>query len=84
MQFVAFATGSGKAPVRAAGVMPDGAVHTSTDAGLTWTPTGQLTGQVEAITATEGAGGKPWISAATTDGVLVTKDGGATFQAATS
>lgn len=83
IQFAAFATSMEKAPTEAVGVSPDGSVHVSTDAGLTWTATGKINGQVEAVTAMEGGAGKPWIWAATTTGVQVSTDGGATFRPAT-
>ncbi|WP_287931108.1 F510_1955 family glycosylhydrolase [Arthrobacter sp.] len=82
MQFVAFAGSADKAPVVAAGVTPDGAVHVSLDAGLSWTAAGRVTDHVEAIAATEGADGKPCIWAATTGGVHVSTDGGETFHPA--
>lgn len=77
IQFVAFATGT-----EVLGIEPDGSVHLSTDAGSTWTRTGQIQGQVQAMTAVEGAEGKPWIWAATTAGVVVSTDGGVSFRPA--
>ncbi|MCZ2403900.1 exo-alpha-sialidase [Paenarthrobacter sp. Z7-10] len=77
IQFAAFATAA-----EVAGVSPAGAVYTSSDAGRTWTATGQVPGQVEAIAAIEGSPGKPWIWAATDTGVQVSTDGGATFHPA--
>ncbi|MEV8085525.1 F510_1955 family glycosylhydrolase [Pseudarthrobacter oxydans] len=77
IQFVAFASGT-----TVLGVEPDGSVHYSTDAGSTWSRTGQIEGQVQAITAVEGAEGQPWIWAATTEGLVVSTDGGATFRPA--
>lgn len=84
VQFAAIATPAAKAPTEAVGVSPDGSVYVSTDTGLTWKVTGTISGQVEALTAMEGSTGKPWIWAATTDGVQVSTDGGATFRPATS
>ncbi|WP_245933263.1 F510_1955 family glycosylhydrolase [Arthrobacter livingstonensis] len=84
VQFVAFATPASKAPTMAVGIAPDGSVYVSTDTGLTWAATGTISGQVEAVTAVEGSTGKPWIWAATTDGVQVSTDGGATFRPAAS
>ena len=77
IQFVAFASGT-----EVLGVEPDGSVHYSTDAGSTWSRTGQIEGQVQALTAVEGAEGQPWIWAATTEGLVVSTDGGATFRPA--
>ncbi|MCP8999419.1 glycoside hydrolase [Pseudarthrobacter sp. RMG13] len=77
VQFVAFASAT-----EVIGVEPGGAVHYSTDAGTTWTRTGHIEGQVQAATAVTGAEGKPWIWAATTEGLVVSTDGGATFRAA--
>jgi photosystem II stability/assembly factor-like uncharacterized protein len=75
IQFAAFAN-----PTEAAGVEPDGTVHTSADGGATWTRKGQIQGEVQAIAAVKGADGKPWIWAATADRVVVSTDGGATFR----
>lgn len=81
MQFAAFATAEYKATTEAAGVSPDGTVYvSSTDAGLSWSRTGQINGQVQTIAAMEGNTGKPWIWAATTTGVQVSTDGGVTFR----
>ena len=77
IQFVAFASGT-----EVLGIEPDGTVHYSTDAGSTWTRTGQIEGQVQAMTAVQGAKGKPWIWAATTEGLVVSADGGTTFRPA--
>lgn len=84
IQFAAFATSLEKAPTETVGVAPDGSVHVSTDAGMSWAVTGKVAGQVEAITALEGSDGKPRIWVATTTGVQVSDDGGATFQPAAS
>lgn len=75
IQFAAFAD-----PAEAAGVEPDGTVHYSSDAGTTWTRKGRIDGQVLAIAAVKGADGKPWIWAATADGIVVSTDGGTTFR----
>lgn len=75
IQFAAFAH-----PMEAAGVEPDGTVHYSADAGATWTRMGRIDGEVLAIAAVKGADEKPWIWAATTDGVVVSTDGGTTFR----
>ncbi|MDJ0313166.1 F510_1955 family glycosylhydrolase [Arthrobacter sp. H35-D1] len=83
MQFVAFAASAQKAPTDVAGVAPDGSVHVSTDAGLTWTATGTVEGEVQAITALAGDAGKPAIWASTTTGIQNSTDGGATFSSAT-
>lgn len=75
IQFAAFA-----GPSEAVGVEPGGAVHYSQDGGQTWTPKGVIAGRVQAITAVDGTEGKPWIWAATTDGLVVSTDGGTTFR----
>ena len=77
VQFVTFASGT-----EAFGIEPDGSVHYSPDAGTTWSRTGRIDGQVQAVAAVEGAEGKPWIWAATTTGLVVSTDGGATFRPA--
>jgi len=77
IQFAAFASGT-----EVLGVEPNGTVHHSDDAGNTWTRAGRINGQVQAITAVKGAEGKPWIWAATTDGLITSTDGGATFRRA--
>ncbi|MFQ4149570.1 F510_1955 family glycosylhydrolase [Arthrobacter sp. LAPM80] len=79
MQFVAFAPSPEKAPTDAVGIAPDGSVHVSTDAGLTWTAAGRVKGEVQAVTALAQASGKPAIWVATADGVQSSSDGGATF-----
>lgn len=84
IQFAALAVSAVKAPTEAVGVAPDGRVYLSGDSGLTWTTTGKVTGQVEAVTALEGTAGKPRIWVATTDGVQISTDGGATFHPATT
>lgn len=77
IQFAAFASGA-----EVIGVEPDGSVHYSSDSGSTWTRTGRVEGQVQAMTAIEGAEGKPWIWAATTEGLVVSTDAGAIFRPA--
>ena len=77
IQFVAFASAA-----EAAGVAPDGTVYTSADAGLSWKNTGKINGSVQAVAASEGSKGSPWIWAATTAGLVVSTDGGATFRPA--
>lgn len=77
IQFATFAH-----PKEAAGVEPDGTVHYSADAGATWTRKGRIDGQVLAIAAVKGADGKPWIWAATPEGITVSTDGGTTFRPA--
>jgi len=77
IQFAAFATGT-----EVFGVEPDGAVQYSADAGSTWIQTGSIEGQVQAITAVKKGEGKPWIWAATTEGLAVSTDGGTTFRSA--
>ncbi|NSX38529.1 exo-alpha-sialidase [Pseudarthrobacter oxydans] len=77
LQFAAFASGTD-----VIGVEPDGTVHQSADAGTTWTRAGRIQGRVQAITAVKGAEKKPWIWAATTDGLVTSTDGGATFRPA--
>jgi hypothetical protein len=78
VQFVAFASGT-----EVVGVEPDGSVHYSPDAGNTWTHTGRIEGQVQAITAVKEAEGKPCIWAATTEGLIISTDGGVSFRAHT-
>ena len=75
IQFAALAGAS-----EAVGVEPGGIVHYSADGGATWTRKGQISGDVQAIAATEGSDGSPWIWAATTAGLVVSTDGGATFR----
>ncbi|WP_017197943.1 F510_1955 family glycosylhydrolase [Arthrobacter sp. M2012083] len=77
IQYAAFAN-----PVEAAGVAPDGTTYYSADAGATWTKKGRVDGEVLAIAAVKGADGKPWIWAATPDGIVVSTDGGASFRPA--
>ena len=75
VQFAAFAS-----PTEAVGVEPDGTVHYSADAGATWTRKGRIQGAVQAVAAVKGA--HPSIWAATADGLVVSTDGGITFQPA--
>lgn len=77
IQFAAFASAA-----EAAGVAPDGSVYLSVDGGLTWRNTGKIDGSVQAVAASEGSGGTPWIWAATMSGLVVSTDGGATFRPA--
>lgn len=76
IQFAAFA-----GPAEAVGVEPDGSVHVSLDAGMTWVPKGSISGEVHAIVAAPGTDGAPRVWAATADGVMVSTDGGTTFRA---
>jgi photosystem II stability/assembly factor-like uncharacterized protein len=77
IQFVAFATGT-----EVFGIEPDGSVQYSADAGSTWMQTGHIEGQVQAITAVKKTDDdKPWIWAATTEGLVVSTDGGQVFHA---
>jgi photosystem II stability/assembly factor-like uncharacterized protein len=57
------------------GVDPDGAVHSSTDGGLTWQRGGNLGAAPEALTAT----GDGEVFAAVEGGILYSTDGGRTF-----
>jgi hypothetical protein len=77
IQFAAFASAT-----EAVGVAPDGTVHISTDAGNTWKRTGKTNGTPEALAATEGSEGSPWIWAATASGLTVSTDQGVTFRPA--
>jgi photosystem II stability/assembly factor-like uncharacterized protein len=70
IQFAAFAS-----PTEAFGVEPDGAVHYSGDGGTSWTRKGRIDGEVQAIAAAKGVDGKPWIWAATIEGIVVSADG---------
>lgn len=74
VQFAAFA-----GALTAVGVEPSGAVHASSDGGATWTRKGQLEERAMAVAAT-GSGADLRIWAATSAGVSVSDDGGATFQ----
>ncbi|UUL75655.1 exo-alpha-sialidase [Pseudarthrobacter sp. Fe7] len=76
IQFAAFASGT-----EVIGVEPSGAVHCSADAGSTWARTGSIGGKVQAIAAVKRGEGKPSIWAATTEGLVVSTDGGSSFRA---
>ncbi|WP_183044431.1 F510_1955 family glycosylhydrolase [Pseudarthrobacter phenanthrenivorans] len=75
IQYAAFAS-----PAEAAGVEPDGTVHYSSDAGRTWTKKGRIDAQVMALASVKGQDGRPWLWAATPNGVIVSTDGGMTFR----
>ena len=62
----------------------DGAltVHTSADAGATWTRKGKIDDTVQAVAAVKGPEASPAIWAATASGIVVSTDGGATFRPA--
>jgi photosystem II stability/assembly factor-like uncharacterized protein len=77
IQFAAFATAT-----EAVGVAPDGTAYYSPDAGSTWQRTGKIAGGIQALAATEGADGKPWIWAVTSTGLVVSTDGGTTVRPA--
>ncbi|WP_258804228.1 F510_1955 family glycosylhydrolase [Pseudarthrobacter sp. NS4] len=77
IQFATFAGGT-----EVVGIEPDGSVHYSADAGSTWSRTGQIEGKVQAVTAVKQTEGKPWIWAATTEGLVLSSDAGATFRPA--
>lgn len=74
IQYAAFASQQD-----AFGISPDGVVHFSDDAGTTWARAGRVDAQVEAIAATTSPAGKPLLHVATTEGLLVSTDTGATF-----
>lgn len=75
IQFAAFASAK-----EAVGVEPGGTVHYSADGGATWSRKGKIPGEVQAVAATEGSDGSPWIWAATSTGLVVSTDGGAIFR----
>ncbi|MDI2022319.1 F510_1955 family glycosylhydrolase [Paenarthrobacter nicotinovorans] len=75
IQYAAFAN-----PDEAAGVAPDGTTYYSADGGASWTKQGRVDGEVMAIAALKGADGKPWIWAATSDGIVESTDGGTIFR----
>lgn len=77
VQFAAFAS-----PAEAVGVEPDGTVHTSADAGATWTRKGKIEDTVQAVAAVKGPTADPSIWAATASGLVVSTDGGVTFRPA--
>ncbi|WP_417233647.1 F510_1955 family glycosylhydrolase [Arthrobacter sp.] len=64
----------------AAGIAPDGTVYSSADAGFTWRKQGSTTDEVDAISLTT-SGGKTQLWIASTTGVRVSSDMGATFTA---
>jgi photosystem II stability/assembly factor-like uncharacterized protein len=74
IQYVTFAS-----PATAIGVEPGGAVHSSADGGATWSAKGRIDGQVQAIAAVEGPEADTRVWAATSNGVVLSTDGGATF-----
>lgn len=57
------------------GLAPDGALHASTDGGLTWRVRGRLDGQPQAMTAT----GDTRVYVATDTGIYASSDGGRSF-----
>ncbi|MHA7155588.1 F510_1955 family glycosylhydrolase [Arthrobacter sp. TMN-50] len=63
----------------AAGITPEGQIHTSRDAGLTWTKQGIVSGQAAAITTHMLDDGLMRIWVATEDRVQVSNDNGRTF-----
>ncbi|WP_455837068.1 F510_1955 family glycosylhydrolase [Pseudarthrobacter siccitolerans] len=75
IQFVAFASAT-----EAVGIGSDGSVHSSADAGITWTQTGHISAKVQAIAAVKKTGGALRIWAATTEGLVVSTDGGEVFR----
>ncbi|MGG5173261.1 F510_1955 family glycosylhydrolase [Pseudarthrobacter sp. J1738] len=75
IQYAAFASAR-----EAVGAAPDGTVYYSSDAGSTWKQTGKIPGEVQAVAATEGTDRNPWLWAATSTGLVVSTDGGATFR----
>ncbi|POH71839.1 hypothetical protein CVS27_18770 [Arthrobacter glacialis] len=84
IQYAALVRSTNKAPTDAVGIAPDGSVFVSDDTALTWTTSGTITGQVEALTAAESETGELTIWAATTTAVQVSTNGGATFRPAVS
>ncbi|WP_026536467.1 F510_1955 family glycosylhydrolase [Arthrobacter sp. H14] len=65
----------------AVGIAPDGQVHVSRDAGLSWTNTGSIQTQPAAIAATTNDSGDLKVWVATPETVQVSGDGGKTFAA---
>ena len=63
----------------AVGVTPDGTVHTSEDAGLTWLEHGRVEGQPAAIAADHTGDDTHRIWVATDKGIEVSSDDGQTF-----
>ncbi|MCU1631577.1 MAG: hypothetical protein JWM61_229 [Micrococcaceae bacterium] len=68
----------------AIGVTPDGTIHTSADAGLTWAQRGTIEGEPAAIAAAHTNDDTHRIWVATVEGIEVSSDNGATFQPLTS
>ncbi|WP_043447266.1 F510_1955 family glycosylhydrolase [Arthrobacter sp. L77] len=73
---LAFTTFAGDTAI---GVTPDGTIHTSTDAGLTWTQAGSIQGEPAAIAADHAGDDTHRIWVATNEGIEVSSDNGATF-----
>ncbi|MBG6224093.1 photosystem II stability/assembly factor-like uncharacterized protein [Arthrobacter sp. CAN_A2] len=73
---LAFTTFAGDTAI---GVTPDGTVHTSADAGLTWTQRGAILGEPAAIAADHTGDKTHRIWVATNEGIEVSSDNGATF-----
>lgn len=65
----------------AIGVTPDGVVHASADAGLTWAQQGTIEGEPAAIAATHTNDDTHRIWIATDKGIQVSSDNGTTFEA---
>lgn len=63
----------------AVAVTPDGTVHTSPDAGLTWEQQGSVDGEPAAIAAAQMSDDSHKIWVATADGIRVSSDNGRTF-----
>lgn len=63
----------------AVGVTPDGTIHTSEDAGLTWLEQGRVEGQPAAITAIPAGDGTQRVWVATDNGFETSSDSGRTF-----
>ncbi|RJT75448.1 exo-alpha-sialidase [Arthrobacter cheniae] len=63
----------------AIGVTPDGTIHTSVDAGLTWAQRGSIQGEPAAIAAAHTNDDTHRIWVATAEGIEVSSDNGATF-----
>lgn len=80
IQFASFAVSTGAATTSAVGVTPYGGVYISADGGLTWAASGKISSKVQAVTARQDTDGKLSIWVATTDGVQLSTDAGATFR----
>ena len=65
----------------AVGITPDGQVHVSNDAGLSWANTGSIQGQPAAIAATASTDEDLKVWVATPENVQISEDGGKTFAA---